>query len=93
MWFFKLTEDIDYQSDCIPTKTLIQLTNDIAKLKAKGCIDAINKSKLTLLINFAMRNVDVAKSLVAGPVSRPPNGEKIPKKKVCILSEFSITGS
>lgn len=68
--FSTFIEDIDYQSDCIPTKTLVQLTNDIAKLKAKGCIDAINKSKLTLLINFAMRNVDVAKSLVATPVSQ-----------------------
>lgn len=47
----------------------MQLTSDIAKLKAKGSIDAINKNKLTLLINFAMRNVDVAKNYSAGPVS------------------------
>lgn len=41
----------------------------MAKLKAKGGMDALNKSKLTLLINFAMRNVDVSKNLSAGPVS------------------------
>lgn len=63
------TEDIDYHSDCIPSKTLTQLTNDMAKLKAKGVVDAIPKNKLTLLINFAMRNVDVAANLSAGPVS------------------------
>lgn len=41
----------------------------MAKLKAKGAVDVLNKNKLTLLINFAMRNVDVAKNLSAGPVS------------------------
>lgn len=48
---------------------LTQLSSDVAKLKAKGGIDAVNKNKLTLLINFAMRNVDVAKNLSAGPVN------------------------
>lgn len=62
-------DDIDYYSDCIPTKMLYQLSNDVAKLKAKGVVDAISKNKLTLLINFAMRNVDIAKNLSAGPVS------------------------
>lgn len=62
---FNFTEDIDYQNDCISSKSLTQLSNDVAKLKAKGVVDAINKNKLTLLINFAMRNVDVAKNLSA----------------------------
>lgn len=60
-------DDMDYHSDCIPSKMLAQLTNDVAKLKAKGAVDVISKSKLTLLINFAMRNVDVARNLSAGP--------------------------
>lgn len=60
---------MDYQSDCISKKTLTQLSSDVAKLKAKGGVEALNKNKLTLLINFAMRNVDVVKNLSAGPVS------------------------
>lgn len=59
---------MDYYSDCIPSKVLAQLTNDVAKLKAKGVVDAIPKNKLTLLINFAMRNVDISKNMAAGPV-------------------------
>lgn len=45
------------------------MSGDVAKLKAKGGIDTVNKSKLTLLINLAMRNVDLAKNLQAGPVN------------------------
>lgn len=48
---------------------LTQLSNDVAKLKAKGVVDLISKNKLTFLINFAMRNVEVSKNLSAGPVS------------------------
>lgn len=48
---------------------LTQLTNDVAKLKAKGAIDFLPKNELTLLINFAMRNIDVSRNLSAGPVS------------------------
>lgn len=62
-------DDIDYYSDCIPSKSLTQLSNDVAKLKAKGVVDVINKNQLTLLINLAMRNVDIAGNLSAGPVS------------------------
>lgn len=64
-----ISDDVDYHNDCISKKTLAQLSSDVAKLKAKGGIDALSKSKLTLLINFAMRNVDVVKNLSAGPVS------------------------
>lgn len=67
--FFLNLDDMDYHSDCITSKMLAQLTNDVAKLKAKGAIDVISRSKLTMLINFAMRNVDVCRNLSAGPVS------------------------
>lgn len=67
--FILFSDDVDYHNDCISKKTLIQLSSDVAKLKAKGAVDALNKNKLTLLINFAMRNVDVVKNLSAGPVS------------------------
>lgn len=67
--FVLIPDDVDYHNDCISKKTLAQLSSDVAKLKAKGVMDALNKSKLTLLINFAMRNVDVSKNLSAGPVS------------------------
>lgn len=66
---FYFSDDVDYHNDCISKKTLNQLSSDVAKLKAKGAVDALNKNKLTLLINFAMRNVDVVKNLSAGPVS------------------------
>lgn len=46
---------------------LAQLSTDVAKLKARGAVDSISKNKLTLLINFAMRNIDVSKNLSAGP--------------------------
>lgn len=64
-----LPDDIDYYSDCISSKMLTQLTNDVAKLKAKGAIDFLPKNELTLLINFAMRNIDISRNLSAGPVS------------------------
>lgn len=64
---------MEYNSDCIPSKILTQLTNDVAKLKAKGAVDSLPKNKLTLLINFAMRNIDVSKNLSAGPVSFRPS--------------------
>ena len=67
--FSFLSDDVDYHNDCISKKTLNQLSSDVAKLKAKGAVEALNKNKLTLLINFAMRNVDVVKNLSAGPVS------------------------
>lgn len=67
-FFCSYPDDIDC-SDCISKKVLTQLSSDVAKLKAKGGIDTVNKSKLTLLINLAMRNVDIAKNLSAGPVS------------------------
>lgn len=67
---FAISDDIDY-SDCISKKVLNQLSSDVSKLKAKGCIDTVNKNKLTLLINLAMRNVDLVKNLSAGPVSLP----------------------
>lgn len=70
------TDDIDIYNDCISTKMLSQLSNDVAKLKAKGVVDLISKNKLTFLINFAMRNVDVAKNLSAGPVSLKCSCEK-----------------
>lgn len=72
-------EDIDYYTDCIPTKMLSQLSNDVAKLKAKGVVDYINKNKLTLLINFAMRNVDISKNLSAGPDIEDDNEDVIDK--------------
>lgn len=53
---------------------LTQLTNDVAKLKAKGAIDFLPKNELTLLINFAMRNIDIARNLSAGPVSLSHSG-------------------
>lgn len=46
------------------------MSNDVAKLKAKHVLDLIPKNKLTLLINYAMRNVYLAKNYSAGPVSK-----------------------
>lgn len=45
------------------------MSNDVAKLKAKNVLDIIPKNKLTLLINYAIRNIYLAKNYSAGPVS------------------------
>lgn len=44
------------------------MSDDVAKLKAKQALDSIPKNKLTLLINYAMRNVYLARNYSAGPV-------------------------
>lgn len=77
------TDDLEY-CDCIPSKILNQLSNDVAKLKAKGVVDQISQNKLTLLINFAMRNIDVAKNCSAGPVRKLIKFNK--KKKIIRFS-------
>jgi len=45
------------------------MSTDVAKLKAKHGLDSIPKNKLTLLINYAMRNVYLARNYFAGPVN------------------------
>ncbi|XP_055299107.1 nipped-B protein isoform X6 [Sitodiplosis mosellana] len=86
---FYNNDDVDYHNDCISKKTLNQLSSDVAKLKAKGVVDALNKNKLTLLINFAMRNVDVVKNLSAGPDIEDDSEEQIDKildaAEACLL--------
>lgn len=62
------TEETDESIECISPKMLHLMSNDVAKLKAKGVLDCIPKNKLTLLINYAMRNIYVAKNYSAGPV-------------------------
>ncbi|XP_037927462.1 nipped-B protein [Teleopsis dalmanni] len=61
------SDDIDDNIECISSKMLNTMSNDVAKLKAKNALDSIPKNKLTLLINFAMRNVYLAKNYSAGP--------------------------
>lgn len=64
-----LSEDVDESIECISAKMLNIMSNDVAKLKAKNVLDLMPKNKLTLLINYAMRNVYLAKNYSAGPVS------------------------
>lgn len=45
------------------------MSTDVAKLKANNVLELIPKNKLTLLINYAMRNVYLAKNNSAGFVS------------------------
>lgn len=61
---------MDENIECISAKMLNTMSNDVAKLKAKNVLDLIPKNKLTLLINYAMRNVYLAKNYSAGPVSK-----------------------
>lgn len=63
-------DDVDENIECISAKMLNTMSNDVAKLKAKHVLDLIPKNKLTLLINYAMRNVYLAKNYSAGPVSK-----------------------
>ncbi|KAM7351654.1 nipped-B cohesin loading factor isoform 2-T2 [Cochliomyia hominivorax] len=61
------SDDVDENIECISAKMLNTMSNDVAKLKAKQVLDLIPKNKLTLLINYAMRNVYLAKNYSAGP--------------------------
>ncbi|KAI8115866.1 Nipped-B protein [Lucilia cuprina] len=61
------SDDVDENIECISAKMLNTMSNDVAKLKAKNVLDLIPKNKLTLLINYAMRNVYLAKNYSAGP--------------------------
>lgn len=69
-YFLSITEETDENVECISSKMLTVVSNDVAKLKAKGALDSIPKNKLTLLINYAMRNVYLARNYSAGPVSK-----------------------
>ncbi|XP_023167929.1 nipped-B protein isoform X2 [Drosophila hydei] len=60
------TEDVDDNIECISPKLLNTMSDDVAKLKAKQALDSIPKNKLTLLINYAMRNVYLARNYSAG---------------------------
>ncbi|XP_068142323.1 nipped-B protein isoform X2 [Drosophila tropicalis] len=60
------SEDVDENIECISPKLLNIMSNDVAKLKAKEALDSIPKNKLTLLINYAMRNVYLARNYFAG---------------------------
>ncbi|XP_058985829.1 nipped-B protein isoform X3 [Musca domestica] len=61
------TDEVDENVECISSKMLNAMSNDVAKLKAKNVLDLIPKNKLTLLINYAMRNVYLAKNYSCGP--------------------------
>ncbi|XP_052842596.1 nipped-B protein isoform X3 [Drosophila gunungcola] len=61
------SEDVDENIECISPKLLNTMSIDVAKLKAKHALDSIPKNKLTLLINYAMRNVYLARNYFAGP--------------------------
>ncbi|XP_039148233.1 nipped-B protein isoform X3 [Drosophila simulans] len=60
------SEDVDETIECISSKLLNSMSTDVAKLKAKQALDSIPKNKLTLLINYAMRNVYLARNYFAG---------------------------
>ncbi|XP_013107100.2 nipped-B protein isoform X1 [Stomoxys calcitrans] len=61
------SDEVDENIECISSKMLNAMSNDVAKLKAKNALDLIPKNKLTLLINYAMRNVYLAKNYSCGP--------------------------
>nr|XP_041632486.1 nipped-B protein isoform X2 [Drosophila kikkawai]XP_041632487.1 nipped-B protein isoform X2 [Drosophila kikkawai]XP_041632488.1 nipped-B protein isoform X2 [Drosophila kikkawai] len=61
------SEDVDENIECISPKLLNIMSTDVAKLKAKQALDTIPKNKLTLLINYAMRNIYLARNYFAGP--------------------------
>ncbi|XP_054741971.1 nipped-B protein isoform X1 [Anastrepha obliqua] len=61
------TDEVDENIECISSRMLNIMSNDIAKLKAKYVLDVIPKNKLALLVNYAMRNVYLAKNYSAGP--------------------------
>lgn len=60
-------DDNDDNLECISPSLLANISAEAAKLKARASIDAIPEEKLTLLINYAMRSVHIAKNFSAGP--------------------------
>ncbi|KPU75361.1 uncharacterized protein Dana_GF26355, isoform D [Drosophila ananassae] len=61
------SDDVDENIECISPKLLNSMSTDVAKLKAKQALDSVPKNKLTLLINYAMRNIYLARNYFAGP--------------------------
>ncbi|XP_067623755.1 nipped-B protein isoform X2 [Eurosta solidaginis] len=61
------TDDVDENIECISSRMLNIMSNDIAKLKAKYVLDVIPKNKMAILVNYAMRNVYLAKNYSASP--------------------------
>lgn len=59
-------EDGD-DSECISPNLLHTICSEAAKLKARGTMDLVPANKLSLLITYAMRAVNVAKNFAAGP--------------------------
>lgn len=61
-------EDNYENIDCIPTNMLNNISAEAAILKAKGnAIEILPQNKLTVLINYAMRSIHIAKDSSAGP--------------------------
>lgn len=60
-------DENDDEFECIPSNLLHSISSEAAKLKAKGTIDLVPSNKLSLLITYAMRSVNVAKNFGAGP--------------------------
>lgn len=60
-------EQDEEEMECIPTLLLHSISSEAAKLKAKGTMDLVPSDKLSLLITYAMRSVNVAKNFGAGP--------------------------
>lgn len=60
-------DEHDDDMECIPTLLLHSISSEAAKLKAKGTMDLVPSNKLSLLITYAMRSVNVAKNFGAGP--------------------------
>lgn len=68
--------DENYEnSECIPQNLLHSISAEAAKLKAKGnAIELLPQNKLTLLINYAMRSINLAKNISAGPDMQDDGG-------------------
>lgn len=60
-------DEHDDDAECIPSSLLHSISSEAAKLKAKGTMDLVPSNKLSLLITYAMRSVNVAKNFGAGP--------------------------
>lgn len=60
-------DEHDDDQECIPSGLLHSICSEAAKLKAKGTMDLVPSNKLSLLITYAMRSVNVAKNFAAGP--------------------------
>ena len=73
-------DDADENFECVSTKLMSNIGSEAAKLKARHAIDSIPENKLSLLINYSMRSVHLAKNFSAADLQDDLVGDECVEK-------------